>query len=209
MLIGVLFLGNLMIGKVAAFVGEPDRLWGLTILTRPVETALSASPWEMFGPFPHPPAFVTHSAGPADFSARFGMLFLIAAGAFVLLRKVRRQMSADGEGRREEYWLLSFLAFFVLAFLLGLFAYDFMVGHIRNPLSYWVRSRLLEPWFYGIFFLGLVLLRRLFRGTGGTVVFVFFGLYLIKTMLVYPGIAVQQWSLNVRFFFKEILSWSV
>ena len=67
---------------------------------------------------------------------------------------------------------------------------------------------MLEPWFYGIFFVGLVLLRRLFPRPGGTVAFVLLCLYLVKTMLIYPGIAVQQWAVNVDFFFREVLLWS-
>ena len=107
----------------------------------------------------------------------------------------------------EDAWLLTLLAFFVLAFLVGLFAYDFMVGHVREQLSHWVRSRLIEPWFYGIFFLGLVASRRFFPRTGGSIGFVLLGLYLVKTMLIYPGIAVRQWAVNAGFFLWEILSW--
>ncbi len=201
--VGLLAFGNLLIGRTVALVGEPKELWGLRVLTRPVETALSATMGEMFGPYEGAGPLVTHLDGPFDFLARFGLAFLLAAGAFVLLRRARALGARSETGSVE---LLAFLAFLVLAFLVGLFGYDFMVGHVREQLSHWVRSRLLEPWFYGIVFLGLIALRRFAPGRGGAVAYVLLCLWVVKTMLFFPALAARQWGVNAAFFLREILS---
>jgi hypothetical protein len=209
--LGLFGFGNLLIGRTAGLAGEPQRLWGLRILTRPVETALSTSVVDMFGPYEGAGPLISHLDGPMDFLARFGVVFLLSAGALAVLWRGR---PTDGAGeaaapssRVGETRLLTLLVFFALAFMTALFVYDFMVGHVRDQLAHWVRSRLLEPWFYGVLFLGLVALRRTFPRRGGTLAFSLVCLWMLKTMLIHPGLAVRQWAVNASYFVREILGW--
>jgi hypothetical protein len=204
--VGLLGFGNLLIGRTAAALAEPGRLWGVRILTRPVETALATPLREMFGPYEGAGPLISHLDGPFVFLARFGLVFLLVAGGLVLLRREARR-AADGAAGATDLRLLTLLVFYALAFSAALFAYDFMVGHVRDQLAHWVRSRLLEPWFYGLVFVGLVGLRRHLARPAGTVVFVLLCLWQVDTMLLYPGLAVRQWTVNAAYLLRQLPGW--
>jgi len=206
--VSMLLFGNIFIARIAAIFGSADRIWDIPILTRrlysldPVGILKMIGPYESSGNFP-----LEHTYSPAEFVAHFGLIFIMTTSALYFWSKIRENRSCLDSSAEYVLTLMVFLALFMLAFLMGLFGYDYMAAHINADqfLAVWLRSRLLEPWFYAVFFVFLVLQRKLFAGRGGLIFFTLFTIYLTKDMLVFPAVAVRQWLVNAGFFFEKIL----
>lgn len=206
--ISLLLLGNIFIEKVASHLGSHDSIWDIPILTRRLYTLEPVGLLNMMGPYESSGYFpLEHTFSPPEFIAHFGLIFIIATATFYLWSKLRENGSSPGDATDSVPSLLLFSLLFILAFLVGLFGYDFMAANVKAEqfLAVWLRSRLVEPWFYAIIFTSLVLQRRLFRGRGGLIFFTLFTIYLTKDMLIYPGVAVRQWLINAGFFFDKII----
>ena len=203
--------GNVAIEKVASLFSHPHSLWGIPIVDRNLELTAPLFTWEAIGPYVESAVSpMQHSLSTPNFVARFGMSFIFASAGILLFRKFSektRETRLEAPGQ-EILLYFRILVVFIGLYLAHLFLFDFMAGNlpgVTHESVVWARSRLVEPWYYAIFYVFFVLQRKLYPGRLGTALFCFFIAFVVKEMLIYPNVAGAQWLVNATFIAKKLL----
>ncbi len=167
--LGLLLLGNVLIPKTQQLLAEAWPWSGAVILERFYSTLAAARPEIVQSPYCDGGYWwgyrwlTGHCSSLAMFARTYGLAPVIMTGVLAWW-VVRRPSAATLPTRILTPWLAGIVVAFV-AMPFGFAAFDFISsvdsqvqGHVA--LSIWLRSRLIEPWFYGGGMLALALFLR-------------------------------------------------
>ena len=168
--IGILFLGNVLITKTLPYLAHVWPWQGMSISERAVST-LASSSWGLAQTSNCVAGYswgfrtVTgHCGSTFLFIRTYGLPFVVMALVMVWWSSANRPRELLPE--RQLTMILFGIALCLLAMPIGFFAYDFLSPADASfegarILSVWLRSRLVEPWFYsGILFATALFLRE-------------------------------------------------
>lgn len=158
---GLLLLGNSFSYDYAQLLGFGRMRQGIYGKSVP-EFEIGFNPY--CGRFP-----LVHCADLWAFFSSFGLVLLLAALAvLVVLWNEKRTIPGSatmssrseksGTGHRNHPNLSNVIACSLLFLVAGFFAYDFTNGSVFGWLPVWLKSRLIEPWFYATLAFSLVAL---------------------------------------------------
>ncbi|HEY0941158.1 MAG TPA: hypothetical protein VGE08_13745 [Steroidobacter sp.] len=211
--LGLLLFGNVFLNSVWPTLGSIWPWSGVEIADRFSEAMykpvlqLSQSPY-CYGGYEWGFRNLTgHCASLGMFVRTYG-LPLVATTA-VLGWTLWRQPSAEGYSERTLTLVLWALALCLIAQPIGFALYDFVSAPgesytANHQLAIWLRSRLLEPWFYGGALLALSLLLR--NASARTVVWIQSGmLAAIALFALIPLVAPAQIVANFAYLFGSLL----
>jgi hypothetical protein len=168
--LGLLLLGNVPIAKTLPLLAEVWP-WSNAVIVERVESTLTVThPTILQSPYCDGGYYwgfrwlTGHCSSLAMFSRTYGLAPLVMTG--MLAWWLLRDPTADAPPQRIlTPWLVGIMVCF-MAMPFGFVIYDFVspVGstfEAHNQLSIWLRSRLIEPWFYGGGLLALALFLRM------------------------------------------------
>ncbi|MCK9387285.1 MAG: hypothetical protein M0Q22_02675 [Sulfuritalea sp.] len=149
--LGLLALGNSFSYDYSRLLGFGETRKGIYGKSVP-EFEIGFNPY--CGRFP-----LLHCADIAAFFSSFGLVLMLAAFAvLVILWSARKALPASSTlsnraaiaspDDRNHPELTNAIACSVLFLVAGFFAYDFTNGSVFGWLPVWIKSRLIEPWFY-------------------------------------------------------------
>jgi hypothetical protein len=166
--VGILLLGNVPIGQMYPVLSTTWPWHGLAVVERTAST-LGTSSWELMqSPFCNGYGWAYrvlagHCSSLPMLMRTYGLAFV--AMLLVIAWWLRRWPRSHAIPDHLLTMLLWGIVLSLLAMVIGLVLFDFLSPissdrYSRQALSIWLRSRLLEPWFYGGTLLALALFLR-------------------------------------------------
>lgn len=137
--VGLTVLGNILAPKTGLF-----KILGVDLLIRGVPPGtFNLGIINSKLPVPQGANVLWSASSPSHFIAAFGLPLLLAALVF-LLHAIAKPNT------RRQWLLICLVECMLLGFMCGLYGYHFLGGKVDFWLSVWIRSRLVEGWFYGL-----------------------------------------------------------